>query len=72
MLMNLRKVANHPLLVRKLYNHEKLMNMSQSYVKVGAHEKQKIRMLSEDTGIYSRRSLNQTETKVDSGAVLAI
>lgn len=40
MLMNLRKVANHPLLVRKLYNHEKLMNMSQSYVKVGAHEKQ--------------------------------
>lgn len=55
MLMNLRKVANHPLLVRKLYNHEKLMNMSQSYVKVGgAHEKQKIKILSENTGILSR------------------
>ena len=54
MLMNLRKVANHPLLVRKLYNHGKLMNMSQSYVKVGAHEKQKIKIFSENTGILSR------------------
>lgn len=59
MIMNLRKVANHPLLVRNHYTDSKLRQMSQLMLKEPTHHDANPEFIREDMELYSDFELHE-------------
>lgn len=66
MIMNLRKVANHPLLIRDHYTDAKLKQMSKLMLKEPTHCDANPDLIQEDMSVYSDFELHQLCLKYDS------
>ena len=60
MLMNLRKIANHPLLTRNLFDQSQVRQLARLLKKDATHEKAVEKFIAEDLSVMSDFDIHKT------------